>query len=223
MMMSVFCACMRNDLQVMIRSRKEWSNPILFFIIFISLFGIGLGFDSEILMKISPAIIWIAFLLTSLFTIETLFRNEMEEGGVEQLLLSPYPLWWLILAKFIAIWLVSCLPLILFIPLLGMLMQLSLFENSVLVSGLLIGSPAITMVGMIGAALTISMPRSGVFLGLLLLPLYIPILILGESAVSLLLSSEWPAFQLSLLGALSILTVTIAPHAVAAALKVAVD
>ncbi|MBI2791088.1 MAG: heme exporter protein CcmB [Gammaproteobacteria bacterium] len=223
MMMSVFCACMRNDLQVMIRSPKEWSNPILFFIIFISLFGIGLGFDSEILMKMSPAIIWIAFLLTSLFTIETLFRNEMEEGGVEQLLLSPYPLWWLILAKFVAIWLVSCLPLILFIPLLGMLMQLSLFENSVLVLGLLIGSPAITMVGMIGAALTISMPRSGMFLGLLLLPLYIPILILGESAVSLLLSSTWPAFQLALLGALSILTVTIAPHAVAAALKVAVD
>ncbi len=222
-MMPIFYTCLANDLKVMMRNRAQWVHPILFFMIFISLFGIGLGFDSEVLVKISPAIIWIAFLITTLFTIETLFRSEMEEGGLEQLLLSPHPLWWLIFAKSVAIWIVSSLPLIVIIPLLGLFMQLTLFENSVLLISVLIGSPAITLIGVIGAALTITLPRSGIFLGLLLLPLYIPILILGESAVVLLLSSQWPQFQLALLGAISILTITFAPFAAASALKVAMD
>ncbi len=139
------------------------------------------------------------------------------------MLLSPHPLWWLVFAKSVAIWIVSCLPLIVIIPLLGLFMQLNLFENSVLLVSVLIGSPAITLIGVIGAALTITLPRSGVFLGLLLLPLYIPILILGESAVVLLLSSQWPQFQLGMLGAISVLTITFAPFAAAAALKVAMD
>jgi heme exporter protein B len=147
----------------------------------------------------------------------------MEQGSLEQLLLSPHPLWWLILSKSVALWVASSIPLILVMPLLGLAMHLSFLENSVLMLSVLVGSPALTLVGVIGAALTIALPRSGVFLGLLLLPLYIPILILGESAVVSLFSNEWPQFQLALLGAISIVALTFAPHAASAALKVAMD
>ena len=220
--MKVFYACLRNDMRVMLRCRSTWIHSLIFFIIFISLFGIALGFDSHF-VKLSPAIVWIAFLVTSLFGIEAFFATEREEGMLEQLILSPHPLWWLICAKSVAIWIATCLPLILMSPFLGIMMQLSGLENFILILTLLVGSPALTFVGVIGAALTLALPRSGVFLGLLLLPLYIPILILGESALATLLASEWPDFQIILLGAISVLAFTLAPHAASAALKVAMD
>ncbi|MBS0289789.1 MAG: heme exporter protein CcmB [Proteobacteria bacterium] len=222
-MLSIFYHCVCHDLKIVLRKPAAWVHPILFFILFISLFGIALGFEKETLIKISPAIIWIAFLLTSLFTIETVLRREMASGALEQLLLSPYPLWWLMLAKSTAIWIVSCLALIFFVPVLGLFMHLSWYENSILFFSLLIGSPAITLIGMIGAALTLALPSSGLFLGLLLLPLYVPILILGESTLAAMLSSSLPSFQLALLGAISMLTLSLAPHGVAAALRVAMD
>lgn len=222
-MLKIFYACLKSDLRGIIRNRAQWLHPIIFFIIFISLFGIGLGFDTQQLVKVTPAIIWIAFLLTALFTIETMFRADQEEGVLEQMLLSPYPLWWLILAKSIAFWIASCLPLILMMPILGSIMQLSVIETGVLLLSLFVGSPALTFMGVLGAALTVAMPRSGVFLGLLLLPLYVPVLILGESAVVSLLSAEWPIFQIALLGSISTLAITLAPHGCASALKVAMD
>lgn len=222
-MLTIFYLNLCYDLKAIFRYRSQWLYPIVFFIIFISLFGIGLGFDSKQLVQVSPAIIWVAFLLTSLFTIEAVLRKEEEEGILEQLVLSPYPLWWLILAKSWALWMISCLPLITVIPLLGLILQLSTSQILIIVISLLLGSPALTFVGVMGAALTITMSRSGVFLSLLLLPLYIPILILGESAVITLLSSEFPIFEISLLSAISILAITAAPHATAAALKIAME
>lgn len=222
-MKAIFYQSVKKDCMVMVRYPAQWVQPAIFFMIFISLFGIGLGFDNQLLITISPAIIWIAFLLTSLFTIESVFHKEKEQGLLEQLVLSPHPLWWLILAKACAFWLVSCLPLMLLLPLLGLFMQLSLVENFILLLSVLIGSPAITLMSMVGAILTLSSPRSGLFLGVLLLPLYIPILILGQSAVVLLLAGEQPVFQLFMLGAISVLTITLAPHAGALALKVAMD
>lgn len=222
-MIAIFYESVKQDCKTMLRNRAEWVQSLLFFIIFISLFGIGLGFDSKSLMSISPAIIWIAFLLTSLFTIETVFRREMEAGLLEQLVLSPHPLWWLLLAKGTALWMVSCLPLIILLPLLGLFMQLDFAQTSALVLCVLLGSPAITLLGMTGTLLTLSMPRSGLFLGILLLPLYIPILILGESAVVLLFDASQPVFQMTLLAAISVFTLTLAPHAAAGALKVAMD
>ncbi|MGD9592153.1 MAG: heme exporter protein CcmB [Candidatus Berkiella sp.] len=222
-MMSIFYESISKDISVMMRHRAEWVQSLVFFIVFISLFGIGLGFDNQMLMSISPAIIWIAFLLTSLFTIESIFRREMESGTLEQLALSPHPLWWLLLAKAAALWLVSCLPLILLLPILSMFMQLDIAQTGVFVLCLLLGSPAITLLGMIGVLLTLSMPRSGLFLGIILLPLYVPVLILGESAVVLLFESTLPIFQMTLLAAISVLTLTLAPHGAAGALSVAMD
>lgn len=204
----------------MVRSPAQWFHPIIFFVIFISLFGIGLAISPDQLMKISPAVIWIAFLFTSLLTIETLFKNDQEDGSLEQLLLSPTPLWWLLLAKSLALWIVCCLPLITIMPLLAMSLGLALQPILLFALTLFVGSPALTFMGVLGAALTITMPRSGLFLGLLLLPLYIPILILGESAVVALLSDgPWPVFQIALLAGLSVLAITLIPHACAAALR----
>lgn len=222
-MLTSFTACLTNDITALLQSRAQWLQPVIFFIIFISLFGLGLGLDTQLLTKVSPAVVWITFLLTALFTIEAMFRSDYEEGVLEQLLLSPHPLWWLILAKSLAFWVVSCLPLILIMPVVGLILQLSTSENSVLVLSLLIGSPALTFLGVLGASLTIALPRSGIFLGLLLLPLYIPILILGESTVMLLLSAQWPHAQLALLAAISVLALTLVPHAAAAALRAAMD
>lgn len=221
-MLKAFSLCVTSDLKIMSRRRAQWINPIVFFIIFVSLFGIGLGLDVR-LNDIAPAVIWIAFLLTSLFTVEAMFRTELDEGSLEPLLLSPYPLWWLMLAKSVAIWLASCLPLILSLPLLSLFLQLNLIETSVLILSLLAGSPALTLIAMVGAALTLALHRSGVFLGLLMLPLYIPILILGQSSVLSVDETPWPLFQLALLSAISILAMTFAPHGAAAALRAAYD
>ncbi|MFI4938108.1 MAG: heme exporter protein CcmB [Candidatus Berkiellales bacterium] len=218
-MLRLFASCLYYDLCVILRHPWQCFHPIIFFLILIALFGIGLGFDAVLLRQVSPAIVWIAFLITSLLTVETLFRREEEEGTLEQLLVSAQPLWWVTFAKSLALWVASCLPLILIMPFVGVALQLQMNEIVWLTLSVLIGSPALTFMGVLGAALTIAMPRSGVFLGLLLLPLYIPILILGISAVVSLLDASLPLFQISLLGAISILAITLVPHCAAAALK----
>ncbi len=221
--MNAFIECVKQDCKVMLRNRAQWGQPVIFFMIFIALFGIALGFDNAMLIKVAPAIIWVAFLLTSLFTIDSIFRKDMDSGILEQFVLSPHSLSGLLLAKAVALWIVSCLPLIMLLPVLGLFMQLSLIENTVLLLCVCLGSPAITLMGMLGAILTLSLPRAGIFLAILLLPLYIPILILGESSVSLLLSSNQPHFQMALLGAISLLTLSLVPFAAASALNVAMD
>ena len=171
----------------------------------------------------SPAIIWITFLLTSLLTIDTLVRIDQEEGVLEQFALSQYPLWWIILAKSIAVWLASCLPLVLLIPLISSALYLTFDESLILFVTLLVGSPALSFIGVLGASLTVALPRAGLLLALLLLPLYLPVLILGESALEATISQQWPIFQSTLLSAFSILAMTLAPLAASAALKAAMD
>lgn len=222
-MLSVFVSCIHSDLKTLQRKRADWVYPIVFFLVFISLFGIGLGFENQRLIAASPAIIWITFLFITLSTIDNLFRREQEEGTLSQLVLSPYPLWWLLLAKSVAFWIVACLPLILLTPIFGIIMQLSSQATAALFLSLLVGSPALALLGVVGATLTCAMPRSGVFLALLLLPLYVPILILGESVVVQLQSAESVHFQLALLGAISVFALIGAPHAAAGALRAAMD
>lgn len=222
-MLSVFLSCIKSDLQTLLRKRADWVHPIVFFFVFISLFGIGLGFDNQQLIHASPAIIWISFLFITLSTIDNLFRRELEEGTLAQLVLSPYPLWWLLLAKAVAFWLVACLPLILLTPVFSVIMQLSWHQGMALCLSLLLGSPALCLLGVVGVTLTSAMPRSGIFLALLLLPLTVPILILGESVIVVLLSAENIHFQLALLGAISVFALIGAPHAAAGALRAAMD
>lgn len=205
------------------RYRALWIQPVLFFIIMLSLFGVGLGLDEGMLAEVSPAVIWITFLLTSLLTVDTLIRIDQEEGTLEQLVLSRYPLWWLLLSKSCAVWLISCVPLICLIPLIGLAMHLTLDETAILFITLLVGSPALSFIGVLGATLTVTLPRAGLLLALLLLPLYLPVLILGESALELTIGQPWPLFQTALLLAFSILSITLAPLAASAALKASMD
>jgi heme exporter protein B len=205
------------------RKRALWVQPVMFYIMILSLFGIGLGLDEGTLAEVSPAIIWITFLLTSLLTIDTLIRIDQEEGVLEQLALSQYPLWWLLIAKSIAVWLASCLPLVLLIPILSSTLFLTFDEAGILFVTLLVGSPALSFIGVLGASLTVALPRAGLLLALLLLPLYLPILILGESALQATVSQTWPVFQTALLSALSVLSITLAPLAASAALKAAME
>ncbi len=211
------------ELRWLKRKKALWLQPVMFYLIILSLFGIGLGLDEGTLAEVSPAIIWITFLLTSLLTIDTLVRIDQEEGVLEQFALSQYPLWWIILAKSIAVWLASCLPLVLLIPLISSALYLTFDESLILFVTLLVGSPALSFIGVLGASLTVALPRAGLLLALLLLPLYLPVLILGESALEATISQQWPIFQSTLLSAFSILAMTLAPLAASAALKAAMD
>jgi heme exporter protein B len=222
-MLAIFCHLIKNDLISLVRNSAKWLQPLLFFVIFIFLFAIGLGFDLKEMAWVSPAVIWIAFLVTSLFSIESVLVHEQQEGLLAQFILSEYPLWWIVIAKATAIWIMTALPLILISPFLGGMLQLSVTQVGVLVLSLLVGSPALTLLGLLGGALTLSLPSSGIFLGLLLLPLYIPILLLGESTLTTILNNQWPLFEMSLLAAISILSVTLAPLGTAAALKVSAE
>lgn len=222
-MLAIFKDSVVCDLRSMLKLPSEWFSPIIFFSILITLFGLALGQNNTLLRAVTPAVIWIGFFITQLLTIESLLKREEEEGSLEQLILSPYPLWWLLLAKSLSIWIVASLPLVLLTPLLSILMQLSFSSACMLFLSLLVGSPALTLMAVLGAILTLTLPRAGIYLGLILLPLYIPLLILGESAGTNLLNAQWPLFQVSLLGALSILSLSLIPHAMAGALKAGRD
>lgn len=222
-MLSVLKDSLYYELCWLKRKRALWLQPVLFFIIILSLFGIGVGLDEGMLAELSPAIIWITFLLTSLLTVDTLIRIDQEEGVLEQLVLSEYPLWWLLISKSIGVWLASCLPLVLMVPFIGLAMHLTLDESVILFITLLVGSPALSFIGVLGATLTVALPRAGLLLALLLLPLYLPVLILGESALDVTLSQQWPIFQTLMLLAFSVLSITLAPLAASAALKAAMD
>lgn len=201
------------------RNSRDWIQPMSFFLVLIALFGIGCGLEIPSLQAISPAIVWIVAFITVIFTVESLLRQEHLMGNFEDYILSPVPLWWLMLAKISVIWVGAFLPLFLLLPLAGYAMQLSPSDWGMLALSLGVGSPAVVCLAVMGTVLTLTLPRAGFLLCLILLPLYIPVLILGESVViQEAFSAAW-WFALSLLAGVSLLCVTLIPHATAAALK----
>ena len=210
----------RRDLKMAIRRRSELLNPLLFFILVVSLFPLGVGPGPQLLQEIAPGVIWVAALLATLLSMERLFRSDFEDGALEQLLLSPHALSLLVLAKVFAHWLVTGLPLILVSPLLGLLLHLPAEGIAALPVTLLLGTPALSLIGAIGVALTVGLRRGGVLLTLLVLPLYVPVLIFGTTAVAAAAAGLPIAGQLALLGALLALALTLAPFATAAGLRI---
>lgn len=182
-MFGPFLALLRRDLLLAFRHRGELANPLLFFALVITLFPLGVSPDPALLKKIAPGVIWIAALLSALFSLENMFRSDFDDGAMEQMALSPYPLPALVLAKILAHWLVSGLPMLLMAPLLALLLSLPDTAILTLVFTLLIGTPLLSLIGSIGVALTVGLKRGGVLLTLLILPLYIPILIFATQAV----------------------------------------
>lgn len=215
-----FTLLLWRDLLLAYRRRTEMINPLLFFVLVTALFPLGIGANPELLRNIAPGIIWVAALLAAMLSLDSVFRSDFEDGSLEQLLISAQPLSVLVLAKVIAHWLITGLPLLIVAPLLGLLLNLPGASIAALMLTLLLGTPVLSMIGAIGVALTVGLRRGGVILSLLVLPLYIPVLIFAANAVETSGAGLPITAHLSLLSALLVLSVSLTPLATAAALKI---
>ena len=213
----------RRDLRLAFRTRGELGVQLLFYVIVVTLFPLGVGPEPGPLRTLGPGVLWVAALLASLLSLPRLFATDFADGTLEQIALSPYPLPALISGKILAHWLTTGAPLAVLAPLLALQFGLDGNERVVLVAGLLLGTPTLSLLGAIGAALTLGVRGGGALLALLILPLYIPILIFGSGAVEALRAGLAPAAQLSILGAALLVAIVGAPVASAAAVRIALD
>ena len=218
-----FMLFLKRDLMIAIRHKDDMLNPLLFFVIVITLFPLGIGPEANILSRIAPGIIWVAALLSSLLSLDRLFKSDHNDGSLEQMLLSPQPVFILVLAKIIAHWLITGLPLIIIAPLLAVLLHLHEASYLALFITLLIGTPILSFIGAIGAALTVGIKKGGVLLSLIILPLYIPVLIFATSAIDTAAMYLPYGGQLAIIAAFFVLALTLAPFAVSSALKVSTN
>ena len=218
--MNAFTAIVRRDLILAVRHRAEAANPLLFFLIVVALVPLGLNPRRETLELIAPGVFWIGALLATLLSLERMFRTDFEDGSLELMLISPHPLPLIVLAKIIAHWLVTGLPLLVAAPLIALLLGLPAKSLAVLLGTLALGTPALSAVGAIGVALTVGLRRGGMLLSLLVLPLYIPVLVFASSAVTAAADGLPVLGQIYVLGALAALSFSLAPLAAAAALRI---
>ncbi len=216
-------ALLKRDVTLVYRRGGDWINPLLFFLIIITLFPLGVGPGAETLARIGPGVIWVAALLATLLALENLFRSDFQDGSLEQMLMSHHPLPLLMMAKVFAHWLTTALPVVALAPFMALMMQMPAEVIPVLVAGLLLGTPTLSMVGAIGTALTVGLSRGGVLLALLVLPLYVPVLIFGTRAVDLASSGLPAAPSLYLLGSMLVLALALAPLAIVAALRISLE
>jgi heme exporter protein B len=211
------------DLTLALRSRAELGVQLLFYVIVVSLFPLASSPDRTLLATLGPGVIWVAALLASLLSLPRLFASDYADGTLEQIALSPYPLVALVLGKIIAHWLTTGLPLAALAPVLGLQYGMEGGSSTVLTAALLIGTPILSLLGAIGAALTLGLRGGGALLALLILPLYVPVLIFGAGAVDAARAGLGAGANLSLLGAGFLLALVGAPFAAAAAVRIALD
>ena len=211
------------DLLVAMRRRSDVAVALLFFVIVVSLFPLGVGPEPALLSSIAPGVIWVAALLSSLLSLERLFAADHADGTLEQLALGSAPLGVVVSAKAFAHWVVSGLPLVAIAPLLALQYGLPASLYGVLALSLLLGTPVLSMIGAIGAALTLGLRGGGVLLALLVLPLFVPILVLGAGSVEMAAAGLGGHGQLLLLGAMLVLAAAFAPWAIAAALRISLE
>ncbi|MCC5861735.1 MAG: heme exporter protein CcmB [Gammaproteobacteria bacterium] len=216
-------ALARRDLRAALRRWGELALPLCFFVIVLTLFPLGLAPERDTLAAIGPGVLWVAALLASLLALETLFRGDMDDGSMEQLVLSPQPLALLALVKALIHWLLSGLPLVLLTPLVAQAFYLPTDALWVLALALLLATPTLSLIGAVAAALTASLRRGAGVLGILVLPLAVPLLVFGARATDLAIQGQSAAGPLYLLAALLALAITLAPLAIAAALRISVD
>lgn len=222
-MLKIFGLVFRQEILLLFRRSQEWLYPLGFFVIVMSLFPLGFTPDPVFLQKYVPGCIWIAALLASLLAVENLFFTDIEDGHLEQLLLSPLPLPLIIFAKLCAQWIVTELPLILLIPVLGLMFHLALSTMLILCLSLLLGTPILTLIGSLGVALTLGLRQQGILLGLLILPLVIPILIFGVNIVQRYAIGLDIAGPIAFLAGLLVLAISLLPWVIGATLRVSVD
>ena len=221
--MSGMLAVIRRDLLVAMRSKSEVLTALFFFVIVTSLFPLGIGPEPALLRKIAPGVLWVAALLATMLGLQRMFATDLADGTLEQMALSPSPLTLLVAGKIVAHWLVSGLPLVLMAPVLGIQFDLDAGALGVLMLALLLGTPLLSLIGAIGAALTLGVRGGGVLLSLLVLPLYVPALIFGAGAVQAHISGLAYGGHLSLLAAMLVLAAFFAPWVTTAALRIALE
>lgn len=217
--MSGLFAILRRELQLALRSRMDWLMPPLFLIMVVMLFGLGAKPNDPNLMTFAPAILWVGALLAALLTLDRLFRSDYEDGSLEQFLLSETPLTLIVAAKLLAHWLLTGLPLVLLSAPLAIVLQLGADSIPVLVAGLALGTPVLSLLGGFAAALTLALPRAGALLPLLVLPLLTPVLIFGAGAVRAAQTGLDSQAPLYFLAAVLVLGATLIPWAAATALR----
>ena len=213
----------RRDLLLAMRRRADVLTTLIFFVMVVSLFPLGVGPETDLLRKMAAGVLWVAALLSSMLSLGRLFSADYLDGTLEQMMLAPQSLSMLVLGKMTAHWMVSGLPLVLMAPVLGLQFDMSAQALGVLVIGLLLGTPILSMVGAIGAALTLGLRGGGVLLSLLVLPLCIPVLIFGAGAVEAITDGLDIASHLSLLGALLVLALVFTPWVTAQALRISME
>jgi heme exporter protein B len=218
----VFIRLVNSELRLLCRRPADLFNPLVFFAVVVALFPLALGPQSRILEHASPGLLWVAALLAVLLSLDGLFRADFEDGSMEQWVLSSHSLTVLAMAKVSAHWLCSGLALVVLAPLLALMLGLPLHCLPVLVLSLLLGTPVLSLLGAVGAALTVGLRRGGLLLALLILPFYIPVLILGSGALQAAMQGLPAAGHLLWLSCLAVLAITLAPFAIAAGLSISV-
>lgn len=219
----IFIRIIAREIHIARRKQAEILNPLCFFLIVLTLFPLVIGPEPKLLAKIAPAIVWVAALLSALLSFERLFRDDFTDGSLEQLMLTALPLPLTALAKVIAHWLLTGLPLILLSPIAALLLSLEVRIWWALVLTLLIGTPILSCIGAIGVALTVGLRKGGVLLSLLVLPLFIPVLIFAASVLDAAGLNLPYNGQLAILGALLAGALTLSPFAIAAALRISME
>ena len=219
----IFWNIIKRELQIAMRKQAEILNPLWFFLIVITLFPLVIGPDPKLLSRIAPGVAWVAALLSALLSFERLFRDDYIDGSLEQLMLTSQPLVLTALAKVLAHWLLTGLPLILLSPIAALLLSLEIPIWWALVLTLLLGTPVLSCLGAIGVALTVGLRKGGVLLSLLVVPLFIPVLIFSASVLDAAGLSLPYNGQLAILGAILAGVMTLSPFAIAAALRISLD
>ena len=222
-LMGVIAATIRREILLSFRNPGDIVNPLMFFLIAVTLFPLGVGVDEDFLGAIAPGVIWVTALLAVMLSMDSLFRADYEDGNLEQLLMSPQPLYFLILAKVFSHWLMACLPIIILAPVLASMLNLPEAGLYPLMMSLVLGTPILTLIGAIGMALTVGLSRSGLLLAVLILPLYVPVLVFGTGVVEAAINNMAYSGLLALLGALLAVAVSLSPLAIIAALRISVN
>lgn len=215
-----FIANLRRDLLVAARHKAELTNPLVFFLIAVTLIPLGVSPEKNVLVLLAPGIVWVMALLATLLSLDGLFRSDFEDGSLEQMLISPQSLYFTVMAKILVHWLVSGFPVTLLAPLLGLMLHLPADGFLPLLFSLALGTASMSLVGAVGAALTVSLRKGGLLLSLIVMPLYIPVLIFGASAVQTSIQGGAIGMQLAVLGAFLALAIVLAPIAALGALKI---
>jgi len=215
-----FRATFKRDLLVAARHKTELANPLVFFLIVITLIPLGVSPEASVLALLAPGILWVMALLATLLSLDSLFRSDYDDGSLEQMLISPQSLYFSVLAKVLVHWLTTGLPVTLLAPLLGVMLNLSVEGYLPLVFSLILGTATMSLMGAVGAALTVSLRKGGLLLSLIVMPLYIPVLIFGASAVKAAVEGSPINMQLAVLGAFLALALVLAPLAALGSLRV---